>query len=698
MSSTVTQGNTTSINEAKEVALNSRLDRMQGTQTVTVDPLGYITELGALKTLTEEEVSDLKKSKGMLASLLKSNPQHSSAWLTAARLEEKDGQIAKARELLSEGCKNCPEAVDLWIEQARLQPGLAGKNLLTQAALANPNSVKVWMALASRSEDTTAKMKVLRSGLEVNPTAVKLWKELLALADPDEARKLLRQAVKCVPHNLELWLALAKLESYKKARSILNEARQRLPYEPLVWIYAAKLEEAEGKEEQVDIIIQRAMKALTKSGVQISRQDMLKEARLAEQSGSLKTCESIVKHTLMLNLTTPEQEHTWIQDLELARIESCPQTARYLAAFALEALPQSTLLWSAAIAVEEQFGTPESLASALDKACLNSSSEGYWIQAAQLQEKLGNIEGARERLTNAASLYPVNPEIYKASAILECKQGNYKAAEEYLRRGLNAKDSTELWVLSSKLLIQGEQYVEAEALLNEAIHKHGLTAKFYCLLGDCLLLQQQIEPARKAFEKGRKMCPGDKCLWTHAASLEESVGDVIRSRYLLEQGRNKCSHPQVWIHSIQFEMRQTNTKAAELLLAKALQTHSQNGPLLALSVDLASKKDKKTMLAIGFERNPEAPELFLSAAAVFWSEGKLEKARSWFEKLVLTFPDFGDGWLKYYSFLRATDPASTDDLLTRVDSVEVTRGERWKRSRKAASYSSNSAIIRLSHA
>jgi pre-mRNA-processing factor 6 len=148
------------------------------------------------------------------------------------------------------------------------------------------------------------------------------------------------------------------------------------------------------------------------------------------------------------------------------------------------------------------------------------------------------------------------------------------------------------------------------------------------------------------------------------------------------------------VHSIGFEQRQGNTKAAELLLSKALQLHSENGQLLALAVELAPRKEKKTQLAVGFERNSEAPELLLSAALVFWHEGKMEKARVWFEKLVGCFPVFGDGWLSYYAYLKKTDSLAAEDLERRVDCFEVSRGTAWKKARKRARQASNSIIMR----
>ena len=120
------------------------------------------------------------------------------------------------------------------------------------------------------------------------PTSVRLWKALVELAGPEDARVLLARAVECCPQHTELWLALARLETYENARKVpparlgrnlarvpflssffclsphrltsparsllflrtqvLNKAREAVPTDRSIWVTAAKLEEAHGNE------------------------------------------------------------------------------------------------------------------------------------------------------------------------------------------------------------------------------------------------------------------------------------------------------------------------------------------------------------------------------------------------------------------------------------------------------------------
>ena len=71
---------------------------------------------------------------------------------------------------------------------------------------------------------------------------------------------MLYKAIKFIPDSTELWLTLAKLETCENARSVLKEAREAILTDHTIWIHAAKLEEAEGNNNLVDKIINRALK------------------------------------------------------------------------------------------------------------------------------------------------------------------------------------------------------------------------------------------------------------------------------------------------------------------------------------------------------------------------------------------------------------------------------------------------------
>lgn len=65
---------------------------------------------------------------------------------------------------------------------------------------------------------------------------------------------------------------------------------------------------------------------------------------------------------------------------------------------------------------------------------------------------------------------------------------------------------------------------------------------------------------------------GSAALWRSRARLEENAGQLGRARALLEQARLKnAGNDELWLAAIRTEQRASNSKAAEALMAKALQ-------------------------------------------------------------------------------------------------------------------------------
>ena len=59
-----------------------------------------------MKVSSDAEISDIKKARLLLKSVINTNPKHAPGWIAAARLEEVAGKLAQARELIMKvgGC------------------------------------------------------------------------------------------------------------------------------------------------------------------------------------------------------------------------------------------------------------------------------------------------------------------------------------------------------------------------------------------------------------------------------------------------------------------------------------------------------------------------------------------------------------------------------------------------------------------
>ena len=81
-----------------------------------------MTDLNSIKVNNDTEISDLKKARQLLKSVILSNPQSASGWIAAARVEELDGKHDEAKNIIAQACQKFYDNEDIWLEAARLSP------------------------------------------------------------------------------------------------------------------------------------------------------------------------------------------------------------------------------------------------------------------------------------------------------------------------------------------------------------------------------------------------------------------------------------------------------------------------------------------------------------------------------------------------------------------------------------------------
>ena len=92
----------------------------------------------------QAELSDIKKARLLLKSVITTNPKHAPGWIAAARLEKETGKLAIARQVIMKGCEVCSTNEDVWLEAARLHNPRNAKAILAKAVRAIPTSVNLW--------------------------------------------------------------------------------------------------------------------------------------------------------------------------------------------------------------------------------------------------------------------------------------------------------------------------------------------------------------------------------------------------------------------------------------------------------------------------------------------------------------------------------------------------------------------------
>jgi len=689
--------NMSGLAEARNTVLGMSLDRMSAAADsssgqTTIDPQGYLTSLSNKKIANSTEIGDINKARLLLKSVRDTNPKHAPGWIASARVEEAAGKINQARKLIQEGCEICKTNEDIWLEAARLHPQDVAKTILASAVRHIPRAVNIFIRAAEFEHHDETKKAILRKGLELNPTSVLLWKNAIELEDAEDAKILLSVAVEKVPSCVEMWLALSKLESYENARKVLNQARRALPIERSIWIAAAKLEESQNHNDMVDKIIQKAVSSLYKHDAVISRETWLKEAEVAEKAHAPLTSSSIIKHTISIGVDVEDRQRTWADDANSALSKNAIITARAILAHSLSIFPSKRSLWMQAVELERKHGDPKSLDEVLEAASERlPTQEIFWLVRAKEKWVGGDVESSREILTKAFAANPNSEAVWLAAAKLEWETGEIDRARVLFQRARERASSDRVYMKSSLLERECERFEDAISLIEEGLLKYPKFAKLYMMGGQICSQEliastltnndkkQNLDRARKFYQRGLQNCANNVILWILASRLEESVGFLTKARSLLELGRLKNpKNPSLWLEAIRLESRDNNDKLAVTLMARALQECPQSGLLLAENISIAPRAEQKAKAADAIKKCPDDPLVIIAVASLFASERKVEKARKWFQRGVILNQDIGDSWAKYYAFEKEVgDEEKQKAVKDQCVSADPKHGELW---------------------
>ncbi|KAL1952612.1 hypothetical protein VTO42DRAFT_4684 [Malbranchea cinnamomea] len=687
-----TMTNFANIGAARDKVLQVRLDQAakgsagdaaSGSAT-NIDPKGYLTSLTKSEIKAGEiEIGDIKRVRVLLESVTKTNPKHAPGWIAIARLEEIAGRIVAARNYIAKGCELCPKSEDVWLENIRLNDVHNAKIIAANALKHNDRSTRLWIEAMKLEADPRAKKNVIRQAILHIPQSVAIWKEAVNLEeDPADARLLLAKATEMIPLSVELWLALARLETPENAQKVLNAARKANPTSHEIWIAAARLQEQMGNADKINIM-KRAVQALTNVSAMLKREEWIAEAEKCEEEGAVLTCGAIIRETLGWGLDEDDdRKDIWMEDARNSIARGKYETARAIYAYALRVFFNRKSIWLAAADLERHHGTKEGLWQLLERAVeACPSSEELWLQLAKEKWQAGEIDEARRVLGKAFKQNPNNEEIWLAAVKLEADAGQSEQARELLATARREAGTDRVWVKSVAFERQLGNIAEALNLVNEGLNLYPKTDKLWMMKGQIYERLNQYPQAREAYCTGTRGCPKSVPLWLLASRLEEKAGSIVKARSILDRARLAVpKNAELWTESVRVERRANNIGQAKVLMAKALQEVPNSGLLWSESIwHLEPRTHRKPRSLEAIRKVDNDPILFVTVARIFWSERRLEKAMTWFEKAIVANSDLGDAWAWYYKFLlqHGTDEKRSD-LLSKCIAAEPKHGEIWQ--------------------
>jgi pre-mRNA-processing factor 6 len=241
--------------------------------------------------------------------------------------------------------------------------------------------------------------------------------------------------------------------------------------------------------------------------------------------------------------------------------------------------------------------------------------------------------------------------MHSLRTLIEAENNELEAARRLMLRARTVAGTDRIWMKSAVFERQHGTLQDALSTADEALAKFPAYDKLYMIKGQILQSLGNTSGARETYALGVKKCPNSVPLWIMSSRLEEKTGLAIKARAILERARfhNKKSD-EIWLESVRVEERAGNIAQAKSLMSRGLQECPVSGLLWSESVWMEARPARKTKMLDALKKANNDPLVVLTIARVFWSERKLDKARSWLEKAAAADQDKGDTWAWWLKF------------------------------------------------
>ncbi|EGV61643.1 U4/U6 x U5 tri-snRNP complex subunit Prp1 [Yamadazyma tenuis] len=632
---------------------------------------------------TDLMMADIQKNRTILSSLRKSEPNRSSSWIASARLEVQAKNFSAAKRFIAEGCKRAPHSEDVWLESIKIHQNSTdgikvSKVIVTEALKYNSGSEKLWLKACEceNSADLVSQRRVLMKGIEFIPGSVKLWEKMIELQEDEaDVKKMLSKVVELCPSEWNFWLSFINLSPYEEAKNLINRARKAMKNNHQVWITAAKLEERESmsiSDVKIMKMLEKGIKTSnehTEEHQKLTRSQWLDEAARAEKEGFLLTCKAIVFSTISFGISAdePDKLNIYFTEARKYSTDGFHETGNYIYEYITTQYPNDIECW---IRFFEAYKSVESfkvegIYKFYERAIsFNNEEEVFPLMYAKDKWKLGDdITGARDILDEALKRLDTKEDIWHAKIKFEIKTGNLETANKISKTMIQTipKASARVWYKHIHLQRYINKVMEITdyqtyilKLVDEALEWFPEEEKLHLQNGQILLEDLNlVEQAKEAFLVATNKHPEYVDVWISLAKVyEEKLNVIIRARSILDSAiTQNPNDDRLWLEKIGLERRNKDLIAARQLCNKALRSFNSSPRVWIEYLTLIPKmSQRKNAFLDALKSTDNSPIILLNIGIFFWVDGKLKKAKSWFDRALDSDPQNGDIWGWLYNF------------------------------------------------
>lgn len=675
-----------SISRSRNELLNKQLD--------TLVPRNEESNSIEFDEVDTAQVANIDRSRLILDSLRKAEPYKASSWIASARLELQAKNLTKAKNLINEGSKLVPRNEDIWLEnlkihQFKLEDSKLSKAIISTGLRFNPKSEVLWLKAYELEADISLKKNLLMQALESLPLSTQLWEKLIELQDDSaNAKKLLEKAIELCPTHWDFMLALIGLSDYTESKKLLNKSRKLLPDNFDVWVAAAKLEERENDKITDDKLFKILEKGLLAVTLTLDRQVLFDYADTCQKDGYTKTCKALIRHG-----ASKIDPGTSLSILLHEASKYSKAISSYIYDYLIVKFPNDVEGW---VQVFESLKEAKDLLRLYEfyqKAIdANPNTVLFSLMYAKDKWILDNdIPEARKILAKSLQANMENEDLWIARIKLEVKTRHYPQALEISEQSIiHCATSSRIWYKHIHLL-GCVHFSDPKLCATSEISS--IIDKALDILPECEKINLQkvqhflrgcddFKRAREVAAISTRTCPKSSALWILLAEIDEkNLNTIIRARSVLDNAviKNPDSD-KLWEAKIKLERRHEDLKAARLLITKALQLFPNSARIWTQHLELIPKSQRQKALLEALKKTNNSSYILLNIGVLFWMDGKISKAKPWFDRSLNSDKSNGDCWAWSYSYAKSH---STPEELTKFLQdynhryEQINKGDTW---------------------
>ncbi|UKJ88197.2 pre-mRNA splicing factor [Theileria orientalis] len=384
-----------------------------------------------------------------------------SLWFALVELESKHGTPELVEEVLKSAVVYCPNSEVLWLMYAKhkwVQGDVqSSRAILSKALTLNENNEDISLAAVKleREHKEYEKARKLLDKARIQCNTPKVWMQSVQLErqlkEYERALVLVDEALHLHPHFDKLWMISGQLKMEKEPQDVegavqtYKQGVEMCPWSVNLWLLSINLQIDIGEHTKARALVEMAkakIRTLVGSSIKkntnttqvqtkvLSSTELARIAKLAMDSDDPDSVKE------MTDKIMSQCDIIWLKAVEIEEESGNRNNAYFTMSKALQELPDSGLLWSHSIFMEDPAAQNSKVVDALNK-CPNSPH--VVMAAAKLFWNFKKIVKARKWFQRSLTLDDSNGVTWGTFVAFELECGDEESMKQAINKFIEAE-------------------------------------------------------------------------------------------------------------------------------------------------------------------------------------------------------------------------------------------------------------------